>query len=95
MMATYVRLAKLTDHGVKNIDKFGDMLVEARKVFEKNGCKILSAYSTLGRYDLVAVIEAPDEKTIMKVSTLVAKGGNFRAETLPAVSLDEFVKMTK
>lgn len=94
-MALFVRLAKFTEQGVKNIGRFDEMLGEVKAIYEKNGCKILHAYSTLGRYDLVAIIEAPDEKTAMKVSTLIAKTGNFRSETLPAVTIDEFVKMTR
>lgn len=94
-MGIYIRLAKLTEQGVRNIGKFSEMVSEVKQIFENNGVKIISAYSTLGKYDLVAIIEAPDDKTAMKISTLVAKTGNFRAETLPAVTLEEFSKMTK
>lgn len=91
-MATFVRLVSLTDQGVKNIRKFSDQLAEARKVLEANKGKILQIFATLGRYDFVAIIEAPDEKTAMKVSALIGSQGNIRAETLPAVPLEEFNK---
>ncbi len=91
-MATFIRLVTLTDQGVKNIGKFTEHVAEARKILEANNAKLVQIYATLGRYDFVAIIEAPDEKAAMTASALIASQGTFRAETLPAVPLEEFKK---
>lgn len=71
------------------------MIAEARRIFEANGCKLVQAWSTLGAYDLVAVVEGPDDATVMKASALIAKAGNFRAATLPAVPMADFIASVK
>ena len=91
-MPRYIRLARLTEEGIKNVGRLNDLLAEARKVFEANGAKIVDSYSSLGRYDLVAIVEAPDNATMMKISALVARQGYIRAETLPAVPTPDFAK---
>ena len=91
-MATFIRLVSMTEQGVKNILKFSEQVAEAKKILEANNARFIEVYATLGRYDFVAIIDAPDEKAIAKVSALIASQGNFRAETLPAVPLEEFTK---
>jgi len=70
-------------------------MAEARKIWEANGCKIVQSWSTLGTYDVVAVVEGPDDVTVMKASALVAKAGSFRAVTLPAVPMADFIASVK
>lgn len=90
LMPLYIRLASLTDQAVKNVHNIDTMLQGAKKVYESHGCKIVQSWSTLGPYDIVAVIEGPDDKTVMTASAKVAKEGNFRATTMPAVPMSEF-----
>lgn len=94
-MATFIRLVSLTEQGVKNIKHFPKMLEEAREIMEKHGVRLLQAWATLGEYDLVAVIEAPDATTAAQVSALVAAKGDFRARTLSAVPVAEFAEAMK
>jgi uncharacterized protein with GYD domain len=94
-MPTYIRLATLTEQAVRNLNRLGDMIADARKVFEANGCRLIQSWSTLGPYDLVAVVDGPDDATLMKVSALIAKQGNFRGVTLPAVTMADFVASVK
>lgn len=91
-MPLYIRLVRLTENAKRNVDRIGDMLAEARKIAEANGVKIVEGYSTLGRYDLVAVWEAPDDAAAMKASAMIAKAGNLVGETLPAFKVDDFAK---
>lgn len=94
-MPAYIRLVNLTDQAVRNVQKLGDMMAEARKIWEANGCRIVQSWSTFGKYDLVAVIEGPDDAAVMKASALVAKAGNFRAVTLPAIPVSDFIASVK
>lgn len=94
-MPTFIRLASLTDQAVRNVQNMGAMLEDARRIFEGNRCKLVQAWSTLGAYDIVAIVEGPDEATIMKASALIAKQGNFRATTMPAVPMQAFIDAVK
>jgi uncharacterized protein with GYD domain len=44
---------------------------ELMRGMEKEGIKFLGFYWTLGRYDTVVIMEAPDEKTVMKANMSV------------------------
>jgi uncharacterized protein with GYD domain len=68
------------------------MFEEVKKIFADEGAKIVDTYVTLGRYDIVGIIEASDDKTAMKLSALVGATGNVKIETLPAVKMEEFIK---
>ena len=91
-MSLFIRLANLTEQGSRQTKELGTLLAHAKQVMEANGARIIQAYATLGRYDLVALVEAPDAQTMAKVSALIAAQGNFKAETLPAISIPEFVQ---
>ena len=91
-MARFIRLANLTEKGVANVANLQDMVNEAKQIMADHGVTLVEAHVTLGRYDIVAVIEAPDTQTAAAVSALIAAKGNFRAETLPATSVTEFVQ---
>ncbi len=90
-MAQFIRLARLTDQGVRNVRGLQAMLGEAREIMEREGARLASAWVTLGPYDIVAVVEAPDERAMAKASALIASKGNFTAQTLAAVPVADFV----
>jgi len=94
-MPTFIRLANLTDQAVRNVQNLGARLDDARAIFEANRCKLVQAWSTPGAYDIVGVIEGPDEATVMKASALIAKQGNFRAVTMPAIPMQDFIEAVK
>jgi uncharacterized protein with GYD domain len=94
-MPLFVRLARLTEQAHRNIQNMDKMLAEAKQIMETNGAKILHAYMTLGQYDVVAIIEAPDDRTAAKISAMIANQGNFKAETMAAIPIEEFIQSTK
>ena len=59
---------------------------------EELGCKVLHQWATLGEFDFVNVVEAPDIATVAKVSVSLGARGSTRIETLPALSIDEFLQ---
>ncbi|UCE03509.1 MAG: GYD domain-containing protein [Candidatus Latescibacterota bacterium] len=88
-MPTFIRLASLTEQGIRNIRNLRAMIDETRVIMQEHGVHLQQGWATLGDYDVVAVIEAPDAKTAAQVSALIAARGNFRATTLSAVALAE------
>ncbi|MBN1794474.1 MAG: GYD domain-containing protein [Candidatus Omnitrophica bacterium] len=89
-MPRFIQLANLTETGVKKIDEFPVLLSSAAQIIVQNGARLIDAYATLGRYDLVLVIDAPSDSSAAKISALIAAQGNFRAETLSAISIEDF-----
>jgi uncharacterized protein with GYD domain len=67
-------------------------LEKAKALIAKRGAKLHSAYITLGRYDLVSVIEAPNDKAIAKLSSELFDALGLKAETLPAIPLEEYLR---
>ncbi len=83
-MPTYVVLYRFTDQGAKDIKNSLQRAREARAENERRGFKVHGIYWTQGRYDLVAVVEAPDEQAMMAGLFNINSAGNVRSETLRA-----------
>jgi uncharacterized protein with GYD domain len=94
-MATYVMLSNLTDEGAKTLMQNPARLQEVNKEIEKLGAKVTAQYATLGSYDFVNIVEAPDNATIAKVSATLGARGSVRLLTLPAIPVPEFLKSLK
>lgn len=62
---------------------------EVNKEVEQIGAKVIAQYATLGQYDFVTIVEAPDEKTMAKVSVELGSRGTMTSQTLAAMSADE------
>ncbi len=62
------------------------------KDVEELGCKVLHQWATLGGFDFVNVVEAPDIATIAKVSIALAARGSTKIETLPALDVEDFLQ---
>ena len=59
---------------------------------EELGCKVLHQWATLGEFDFVNVVDAPDVATIARVSVALGARGSTKIETLPALPIDEFLQ---
>jgi uncharacterized protein with GYD domain len=55
------------------------------------GCEVLHQWATLGEFDFVNVVEAPDIATIAKVSVALSARGSTKIETLPALAIEDFL----
>jgi len=61
------------------------------KDVEELGCRVLHQWATLGEFDFVNVVEAPDIATVAKVSVSLSARGSTHIETLPALEIEEFL----
>ncbi len=59
---------------------------------EELGCRVLHQWATLGEFDFVNVVEAPDIATVAKVSVALGSRGSTKIETLPALEIEEFLR---
>jgi uncharacterized protein with GYD domain len=94
-MATYILLSNLTDDGAKTIKKNPGRIREVNAELEKLGVRVTAQYATLGPYDFVNVVEAPDNMTVARVSAEMASRGTVKITTLPAIDIDQFVASLK
>lgn len=90
-MPTYIMLTSLTAQGVQTLKSNPDRLREVNRDVEELGAKVLHQWATLGPFDFVNVVEAPDEKTIANVSVALGARGSARIQTVTAMSIDDFL----
>ncbi len=94
-MPNYVLLGQFTRKGLERIDESPERLEAAKKELEALGGKLKQFYLTTGQYDLVVVIEAPDDEAAAKFSIATGARGNVRIETLRAFDEDEYRKLIR
>jgi uncharacterized protein with GYD domain len=88
-MPTYVMLTNLTADGVRTLKNNPGRVAEVNKEVEQIGAKVLAQYATLGQYDFVTIVEAPNEQTMAKVSVELGSRGTMTSQTLAAMPADE------
>jgi uncharacterized protein with GYD domain len=88
-MPTYVMLTNLTADGVRTLKNNPGRVAEVNNEVEQIGARVLHQYATLGQYDFVTIVDAPDEKTMAKVSVELGSRGTMTSQTLAAMPSDE------
>jgi len=90
-MPTYLMLTTLTGKGIQTLHANPDRLREVNRDVEEMGAKVLHQWAALGSYDFVNIVEAPDDVTIAKVSVALGARGSAKLESLPLISVDDFL----
>jgi uncharacterized protein with GYD domain len=85
----YITLMKWTSQGLGGIPAWRDRVEEAEQAIESRGGKLLQAYVTLGRFDVVEIFEAPNDEAAYQILIEVAKHGQVTTETLRAFTREE------
>ncbi len=92
-MIKYVVLGNWTDKGRETLkDDYPQRLETSRKIVEDLGGK-MDLNFTLGEYDFVGIISAPDEESVTKMLLKVNSMGKFTTKTLRAWTAPEFIKL--
>jgi uncharacterized protein with GYD domain len=89
-MPTYVMLTNLTADGVRTLKNNPGRISEVNGEVEQIGAKVVAQYATLGQYDFVTIVEAPDEQTMAKVSVELGSRGTMTSQTLSAIPSEDF-----
>ena len=90
-MKTFIMMSTLSPEGVQTIKNNPSRIKEVNKEIEALGAKVKDQWATLGRFDFINVIEAPDEQTMAKISLELGSRGTATYETLAAIPIDEFI----
>ncbi len=88
-MPTYVSLLNWTDQGIRNVRDTLERADRAAEVAEKYGARFQQLYWTVGPYDTVSIIEAPDDEAATAFLLEVGSTGNVRTTTLRAYDREE------
>jgi len=88
-MPTYLMLTNLTAEGVRTLKNNPSRVAEVNKEVEQIGARVVTQYATLGQYDFVTVIEAPDDRTMAKVSVELGSRGTMTSQTLTAIPAED------
>ena len=90
-MPIFILLSTLSEQGVRTLKSNPERLRQVNQDIEELGCKVLHQWATLGEFDFVNVVEAPDEATIARVSVALGARGSTKIRTLTALTIEEFL----
>ena len=90
-MPTYIMFSTLTPEGVQTVKNNPSRIEEVNKEIEQIGAKVVAQWATLGQFDFVNVVEAPDDKTMAKVSLELGSRGTASYQSFAAIPIDEFI----
>lgn len=89
-MASYISLINWTDQGIRNYKDTEKRAQAFADSLQSLGGSLKEIYWTIGPYDIVAILEAPDDETATAAALQVGALGNVRTTTLRAFNRDEF-----
>ncbi|HEY7246937.1 MAG TPA: GYD domain-containing protein [Xanthobacteraceae bacterium] len=92
-MPTFICFLNWTDQGAKNAKDATKRFQASKSVAEKLGGKLLSAYVTTGRYDVVLTLDMPNGEAMAKLASAISGSGNARTTTVRGYTPDEFSKL--
>ena len=88
-MAMYVSLLQFTDQGVRNVKDTIKRSEAATAEAEKMGVKIINKFWTMGAYDVVILLDAPNDETVSAFSLKMGSLGNVKSQTMRAFRVEE------
>jgi uncharacterized protein with GYD domain len=94
-MSLFVILGNWTQKRMETIKDFPENVKKGRMVFESYGVKLISLVFTMGRYDVVAIGEAPNKEAVTKALLSWGSKGLLRTETLTGYTPEEMSKLVK
>jgi uncharacterized protein with GYD domain len=90
-MPTYIMLSTLSPEGVQTVKNNPQRIKEVNKEVEQLGAEVKAQWATLGQFDFVNIVEAPDEQTMSRVSLELGSRGTVKYQTMVAIPIDDFI----
>ena len=90
-MPIYILLSRLSQQGVATLKSNPDRLREVNRDVEELGAKVLHQWISLGQFDFVNIVEAPDSDTIAKISVVLGARGSSKLESYELISVDKLL----
>jgi uncharacterized protein with GYD domain len=90
-MAIFILLARLTPEGVRTVRNNPARIREVNREVERLGVTVHQQWATLGEFDFLSIVEAPDELAMARMSLELGSRGSARYQSLAAIPIDDFV----
>ena len=87
-MRTYILLSTLTSQGLQTLKATPERLLEVNREIEDHGITVLRQWALLGSYDVLTVVEAPDDAAISRLTVDLAARGSARFDSFPVVDME-------
>jgi uncharacterized protein with GYD domain len=94
-LSQYILLINWTQQGISKIKESSERYNSFKASVEKAGGKVIGGYYTFGEYDVIIIIEAPDDEVVMSLMLKVGSAGNVRTKTLKAFTAEEGMNIIK
>jgi uncharacterized protein with GYD domain len=92
-MPIYINLVNWTDQGIRNIKEAPQRIDAFKKAIQAAGGKLTGFYLTMGKYDIVTIVDAPNDEAIANIALSTGSKGSVRTVTLKASTEDQFRAM--
>jgi uncharacterized protein with GYD domain len=89
-MPTYISLINYTQKGIENVKESPARLEKVKQGIKAAGGEMKAFYLTIGQYDIVTVVEAPNDKVFATTMLAIGSAGAVRTETLKAFKEEEY-----
>ncbi len=89
-MPTYINLISWTDQGIRNIKEAPQRIDAFKKTVEAAGGKLTGFYVTMGKYDIVTIVDVPSDEAVASILLNTGSKGSVRTETMKALTEDQF-----
>jgi uncharacterized protein with GYD domain len=90
-MPTFVMLSTLGPDGFATIRDHPARIREVNHEVEAMGARVVDQYALMGQWDFLTVIEAPDQRTMLRITTTLAARGTLKTHTLGAIPIDDYI----
>ena len=94
-MSLFVTLWKYTKEGLMDMNNTPDRYEVVKKIISEAGGKLISIYGLIGEYDVITIMELPDEKTAASTILKICSKGRVVSQTMTALSIDDFLSIAK
>lgn len=94
-MVRYIMLMRLSREGKENIKEAPQRFAATQRIMKACDVDLIDMYATLGPFDYLLVLEAPDGEAIFKFVAMISADGEINTETWRAIPFDEFSKITQ
>jgi len=92
-MATFIMAMSINPNAKKLHSDLSHQINESLDVFTENKVKVTSLFATMGRYDCLAVFDAPDQTLAFKVAAGINSKGILETETWPVIPFEDFERI--
>lgn len=92
-MATFIMAMNINVHAKKSHPDLSHQINDSLETFTRNQVKVENLYATLGRFDYIAIFEAPDQTMAFRVASEINSQGILSTETWPVISYEDFSRL--